>query len=101
MKIRQFYHNNQFLLTDNYGNTFLQSYGSVVAKIDRNGTLTLGEDWNYSNTTLRHVYQFLIDYEYAIKGEQAEIARKLSTSNKRSDVIYKAVKDKVVEVVEL
>jgi hypothetical protein len=34
--------------------TVFQSYNSIVAKCD-NGKYTLGRDWDYSNTTLRHL----------------------------------------------
>lgn len=41
----------------------LQSYDSTVAVIDRESeTITLGKHWDYSVTTLKHVYQFLEEY---------------------------------------
>ena len=33
----------------------------MIAKIE-NGTLTLGIDWDYSKTTLKHLYLFINDY---------------------------------------
>lgn len=50
---------NQFIIEDDNGNTFFQSYESTVCKIDRNNKVTLGEDWNYSTTTSKHLYEFL------------------------------------------
>lgn len=54
MRIRQFYVKNQFLIRDDDGNEFLQSYNSIIVKKDRNGKITLGRDWDYSNTTGRY-----------------------------------------------
>ena len=55
---------NQFVITDHARNTiYFQSYESIVAKIDYNG-LTLGADWDYSNTTLKWLYVFLREYAY-------------------------------------
>ena len=59
-KVENFYHKNQFVITD-WENTIFQSYNSICAMYDWN-TLTLGRDWDYSNTTIRHLYQFLSDY---------------------------------------
>lgn len=49
---------NQFLLTEDNGDVTLQSYNSIVAKID-NGILKFGEDWDYSTTTSKYVYKFI------------------------------------------
>jgi hypothetical protein len=61
MKIKNFYHLNQFILID-WNTTYFQSYNSMVAKyeiIDWNRVLTLGRDRDYSNTTLKHLYLFI------------------------------------------
>ena len=68
MKVQQFYNKNQFVITDHEsGKTVFQSYDSTIAQIDRDGVLTLGADWDYSHTTLKHFYFFLSDYRYTIK----------------------------------
>lgn len=55
---------NQFVIIDSENNTiFFQSYDSVVAKVAPDG-LTLGKDWDYSNTTLKYLYAFLREYAY-------------------------------------
>lgn len=61
MKVKQFYNKNQFLI-DGKEETCLQSYDSLVCEINLNGGITLGRDWDYSNTTAKHVYLFLEDY---------------------------------------
>ena len=39
--------------------TYLIDYISIVAYIDNNGTITLGEDWDYSTSTKSKVAKFL------------------------------------------
>ena len=51
MKVQQFYVKNQFVICDGKGNEYLQSYDSIIVKRDINNNITLGSDWNYSNTT--------------------------------------------------
>ena len=59
MLVSQFYNKNQFQI-DLGEKIVLQSYESVVCVYDyRTRTLTLGRDWDYSNTTRKHVYMFM------------------------------------------
>lgn len=62
MKVQNFYNKNQFIIFGGDAIVTFQSYDSIIAKIDKNGTLTLGNDWNYSKTTLKHLYLFINDY---------------------------------------
>lgn len=61
MKVQNFYNKNQFIIFGGDAKVTFQSYNSVIAKIDKNGTLWLGNDWNYSKTTLKHLYLFIND----------------------------------------
>ena len=65
MKVEQFYNKNQFRLYGE-GKNILQSYDSTIVVIEEKdpGTLrvTLGRDWDYSKTTLKHLYLFLEEY---------------------------------------
>ena len=54
---------NQFIIKTSKA-TYFQSYQSVVAKIDKKGNLILSENWDYSNTTRKHLYIFLRMYGY-------------------------------------
>lgn len=63
-KVEQLENKNQFVITTNEG-VFFQSYDSVCAKVSSEG-LTLGRDWDYSHTTLKHLYIFLDYYCYSI-----------------------------------
>lgn len=60
MKVEQFKNKNQFHLYGE-GKNILQSYNSTVVVVDSKG-ITLGEDWDYSTTTSKHVYLFLEEY---------------------------------------
>lgn len=52
---------NQFVITTNEG-TYFQSYNSVIAKVDKEGRLTLSHLWDYSVTTSKYLYQFIKEY---------------------------------------
>ena len=53
---------NQFKIAAK-NKTYFQSYNSVVASIDKTtGKVELYQDWDYSNTTRKHLYQFLGEY---------------------------------------
>lgn len=87
-KVEQFYNKNQFLIRGDAGITF-QSYDSTIANIDSNGNLTLFRDWDYSKTTLKHLYLFLNDYVHRLKGNEATEKLKniiCYSKNKRKDI---------------
>ena len=50
MRVNQFKVKNQFIIRDS-GNEYLQSYNSIIVKKDINGNITLGQNWDYSQTT--------------------------------------------------
>ena len=62
MKVQNFYNKNHFVIFGSDAIVTFQSYNSIIAKIDKNGTLFLGNDWNYSKTTLKHLYLFINNY---------------------------------------
>ena len=60
MKTQQFHVKNQFLIKDNEGNTFFQSYNTIIAKKDKHGFIFLDADkWDYSKTTSRYRNLFI------------------------------------------
>ena len=84
-KVEQFHHANQFILRAGNGEQIIfQSYDSVVAvvedKIGEPYRLTLGRDWDYSNTTLRHLYLFLEQWG------NGEVRQALYSSNKKKAI---------------
>ena len=55
---------NQFKIAAK-NKTYFQSYNSVVASIDKTtGKVELYKDWDYSQTTRKHLYKFLWDSGY-------------------------------------
>lgn len=51
---------NQFIISDDLGNTFFQSYKSIIAKICADGKVYLDEArWDYSVTTAKYRREFL------------------------------------------
>ena len=61
---------NQFVIKTPNG-IYFQSYDSVVAFYDNDHKLYLGRDWDYSNTTRKHLYIFIRDYtKYCIRSRK-------------------------------
>ena len=52
---------NQFLIIS--GNIhYFQSYQTMIAKVDKVGNVTLSKAWDYSNTTRKYLYMFLLQH---------------------------------------
>lgn len=86
MKVRQLENKNQFVLEDNEKAIF-QSYDSVIAEYDKiNDILTLGIDWDYSNTTRKHLYIFLEEIIPRFSQLHEDITSALLTKNKRKSI---------------
>ena len=67
---------NHFVI--HQGNTeYLQSYNSIVVKREGN-KVTLGQDWDYSPTTLKHVKYYLGIYD-SVKTMRKDLAYGLYT----------------------
>ena len=88
MLVKQLENKNQFIILGDDGETEFQSYSSRIARIDKGGTLELSTRWNYSKTTLKHLYLFLEEYLYNldefIQKDIKEILR--HSNNKRKDI---------------
>jgi hypothetical protein len=51
---------NQFIINDDLGNRFFQSYNSIIVKQDSEGQIWLDrETWDYSVTTAKYRREFL------------------------------------------
>ena len=77
---------NQFIIRTPKA-IYFQSYQSVVAKIDNNSNLILSENWDYSNTTRKHLYIFLRMYGY----RELCSAKNMRNAIKDKEVILKKV----------
>ncbi len=50
---------NQFIITDDNGDIFFQSYETIIAKHTRDGEVILDHNWDYSKTTGKYRNLFL------------------------------------------
>ena len=97
MKVRQLENKNQFVM-GNDKITIFQSYDSIIAIVDKdNKTLTLGCDWDYSRTTLKHLYIFIEEEVlfYMTTELKEEIRQALNSANKRQ-AIQKLIDNKKI-----
>lgn len=82
MKISQFYVKNQFILRDDNGNAFFQSYNSIIARRDRIGNIVLdARYWDYSKTTGKYRNLFLGEDKKETERKIAEGIYKLENLN--------------------
>ena len=88
---------NQFIIESDDSDTF-QSYDSTIAKYSNNNgdiLLEVGDDWDYSITTMRYFKQFLSGYGWGDKewGELTKALKGGKTDFKiRIGVIFTRVK---------
>ena len=102
MKVQNFYNKNQFIITGGDAMVTFQSYDSIIAQIDKKGTLILGNDWNYSKTTLKHLYLFLNDYFYLlVVFTQKLFGYKFSSSKNKKAYIQNLIDNKKIFIREL
>lgn len=93
MKVEQFYNKNQFVIFGGDAIITFQSYNSIIANIDKNGTLNLGNDWDYSKTTLKHLYLFLEDYKYMTQDYTKKLIDNILNAKNKKQYIQKLIDD--------
>ena len=81
-------HINQFIIFDENKITF-KSYNSIVAVVE-DDALTLGIDWDYSQTTLRHLYMFLEEYVN-------DIYQLIKNKPNKKQAIKQLINDKIIK----
>lgn len=91
MKVEQFYNKNQFIIFGGDAMVTFQSYNSIIANIDNRGTLNLGNDWDYSKTTLKHLYLFLNDYKYMTQDYTKKIIDNILNAKNKRQYIQKLI----------
>lgn len=80
MRITNFLHINQYSIETQTA-VYFQSYDSTIAKISYENSakvLTLGRDWNYSNTTLRHLYRWLYENFDGWNGRKKDVEKMIA-----------------------
>lgn len=96
MKVEQFYNKNQFLIRGE-GKIVFQSYNSIIAEIDKDGNLKLGKDWDYSNTTAKHLYLFLNDYVCLLKEELKQKIYTLWKENNKRKYLQNLIDNNIID----
>lgn len=91
MKVEQFYNKNQFIIFGGDAMVTFQSYNSIIANIDNRGTLNLGNDWDYSKTTLKHLYLFLDDYKYMTQDYTKKLIDNILNAKNKKQYIQKLI----------
>ena len=91
MKVKQFYNKNQFVIFGGDAMVTFQSYNSIIANIDNRGTLNLGNDWDYSKTTLKHLYLFLNDYKYMTQDYTKKIIDNILNAKNKKQYIQNLI----------
>lgn len=99
MKVEQFYNKNQFVIFGGDAIVTFQSYQSIIANFDKKGTLNLFRDWNYSKTTLKHLYLFLNDYKYLASDFTKKLIDKVLKSTNKKQAIQKLIDDEQIFVI--
>lgn len=99
-KVEQFYNKNQFLIKGRSGLTF-QSYKSTIANISPEGKLKLFTDWDYSNTTRKHLYLFLREYRCCLDDCTKSLLWSLEEEPNKRAFIQKLIDNKKIEYVEV
>lgn len=91
MKVEQFYNKNQFIIFGGDAMVTFQSYNSIIANIDNRGTLNLGNNWDYSKTTLKHLYLFLNDYKYMTQDYTKKLIDNILNAKNKRQYIQKLI----------
>jgi hypothetical protein len=82
MKVEHFHVKNQFVVWDDNGNKFFQSYNSIIVKEDKEGNITLDKYfWDYSKTTGKYRNLFLMEEKKETERKIKEGIYKLESLN--------------------
>lgn len=92
MFVIQLENKNQFVIhNENY--YYFQSYESLIATYDIiTKELTLYKDWNYSKTTLKHLYIFINNYT------NADLSNKICNATNKKSKIESLIKKGLIKV---
>lgn len=96
MKVRQFYNKNQFIIMGDNKIVF-QSYNSTIAEINGDGKLKLFIDWDFSHTTMKHLYLFINDYLNRLSEDLKKELCKLSETKNKKKHIQNLIDKKIIK----
>ena len=93
---------NQFVITEGNTTTF-QSYNSRVCEIVKpcgmgfDVLVRFGKDWNYSQTTAKHLYSFLRQNDFEILASKQAIEDAIERGHARCDETIAVVYDESIK----
>lgn len=97
MKVQNFKNKNQYVLEDKKNLQF-QSYNSTVASIDKkNGNLILGIDWNYSQTTVKYLFMFLLENINILNEKTKKYFFNFKDIKNKKKYIEKLIDEKIIK----
>lgn len=102
MKIKKYTDNHYVIEYKN--DVYFSSYDSIVAKIQNNcifgkEKIFLGFDWDYSQTTLKNLYNFLEDFS-TIRLENYKnntLSYELSRQKNKKEFLQKLIDSKIIK----
>ena len=101
MKVTNFYDNkNQYIIEGEKG-IYFQSYESIVAKIEKNGILKLGTNWDFSKTTLKYLYKFIEENKNKLCDCLYNDLKNLTDVKNKKNYIQKLLNDGIIEEIEM
>lgn len=102
-KIKNLYNKNQFVIEttektatgkEELKKALFQSYESMIAEIeilkDNSKVINLSKRWDYSKTTLKHLYLFIEKYFYSLYLELLQV-------NNKKEYIKKLIKEEKIK----
>lgn len=107
MKILE--NNNNMIVLEKEDFTYLISYNSVIAKVNNTIYLNkkkqtyglyLTDKWDYSNTTLKQLYNFIELYTTQRDKTGNMYGYNLRQANNKKDYIQKLINDKLIKVIK-
>ena len=75
-----FYNKAEYFKNDK-GDIVLHSYGTPVCRVNANGDVFFYSAWDYSQTTLRHVKEFLYQFTDLNVNSKADIEKYIKENN--------------------
>ena len=100
MLVKNLENKNQFVIeNEKEGKYYFQSYESLIAEINEKGELILGQDWDYSRTTLKHLYIFLDEYKNKISNKKIyDLIVNFNNCRNKKDALNKLINDKKIKI---
>lgn len=89
MKVHEMSRNAYIIDNFETGEVVLQSYDSIVAIFEKESEIvTLGRNWNFSITTIKHVCRFLEEYKPSALCDSRTKKRSIESLIQNGHILY-------------